>query len=197
MSDEKTSGRSQPQRASGDTRANAAHLDALFGEVRTERLALRRVRPSDGPALFAVEGDPATNQYNPAGPAPDLATSEARLSEWRRRWDDYGFGYWAVTLPETEEIIGFGGVSHLVWRERDVLNLFYRFTPSVWGQGYATEVARTAVALARIHLPQWPVVARTRSANSAAIRTAERAGLARRPDLDTEHVIFALGWEPA
>src|SRR5258708_11738405 len=92
--------------------------------------------------------------------------------------------------------IGFGGVEHRVWREREVLNLYYRFTPSAWGQGYATELARTAVSLARIYLPQWPVVARTRANNIPSIRTAERAGLVRRPDLDTEHVVFALGWAP-
>ncbi len=77
-----------------------------------------------------------------------------------------------------------------------MLNLYYRFTPSAWGKGYATELARTAVALAREHLPQWPVIALTRVENTASIRTAERAGLLRRSDLDTEHVVFALGWAP-
>jgi len=38
------------------------------------------------------------------------------------------------------------------------------------------------------------VIARTRPTNIASIRTAERAGLVRRPDLDTEHIVFALGW---
>src|SRR5258708_39837118 len=90
--------------------------------------------------------------------------------------------------------IGFGGVEHRVWRERDVLNLYYRFTPSAWGQGYATELARIAVSLARTYLSQWPVVARTRANNIPSIRTAERAGLIRLPDLDTEHMVFALGW---
>lgn len=80
-----------------------------------------------------------------------------------------------------------------------MLNLYYRLTPGVWGQGYATELARTAVILARTYLPQLPVVARIRPANIPSIRTAERAGLQRRPDLDTEnmdteHSIFALGW---
>lgn len=74
------------------------------------------------------------------------------------------------------------------------MNLYYRFTPSAWGQGYATELARTAVALAQTHFPHWPVIARTRAGNIASMRVAERAGLARRPDLDTEHIVYALGW---
>ncbi len=171
-----------------------SYLAIIFNEVCTERLILRRLRDGDGPAMFVVHGDPATNLYNPTGPDANLATSEESLQRWLLHWKEYGFGYWAVMLPRTEDILGFGGVMHLTWRNRDVLNMYYRFTPSAWGKGYATELARTAVTLAREHLPQWPVIARTRSENIASIRTAVRAGLLRRPDLDTEHIVFALGW---
>ena len=174
----------------------AAELAAIFDEVHTERLVLRRLRLTDGTAMFAIHGDPATNQYNPRGPHPDLATSEEMLRECIQHWEVYGFGYWAVTFPQSENVIGFGGVEYRAWREREILNLYYRFTPGVWGHGYATELAQTAVTLARKHLPQWPVIARTRAGNIASIRTAERAGLMRRPDLDTEHIILALGWTP-
>ncbi len=167
---------------------------AVFSEVRTTRLVLRRLHESDGPAFFAVDGDPATHRYDPAGPAPDLASSEQRLRGWLEHWKEEGYGYWAASLPQTGQILGFGGIRHDVWRGRDVLNLYYRFTPSAWGQGYATELAQTAVALAQAHLPPWPVIARTRPGNVASMRTAERAGLRRRPDPDTEYVVFALNW---
>ena len=173
---------------------SATDLASIFNEVTTARLVLRRLQPTDGPAMFAIHGDPATYHYSPAVPHPDLATSEEMLQGCLRDWETSGFGYWAVTFRQEEKIIGFGGVEHRVWRERDVLNLYYRFTPSAWGQGYATELARTAVSLARTYLPQWPVVARTRANNIPSIQTAERAGLVRRPDLDTEHMVFALGW---
>ncbi len=117
------------------------------------------------------------------------------MQRWLSDWQDDGYGYWAVILPSVKEVIGFGGVSRMHWRDRDVLNLYYRFTPSAWGQGYATEMAQTAVSLARTHLPQLPIVARIRDINVPSKRVAERAGLQRRPDLDTEHVIFALGWD--
>lgn len=173
-------------------------LAAIWNEVPTERLILRRLRPTDGPAMFAVHGDPETYHYSPATPHHDVATSEEMLRSCLHEWETYGLGYWAVTLARgaEENIIGFGGVEHRVWRERDILNLYYRFTPRAWGQGYATETARMAVSLAQTYLPQWPIVARTRANNLPSIRTAERAGLLRRPDLDTEHVIFALGWVP-
>ena len=176
-----------------DELPEADHLARIFDEVTTSQLVLRRLRVGDGPALFAVHGDTATNLHNPAGPHPDLATSEEMLRQCLQHWQVFGFGYWAVTLAQEENVIGFGGIEHLHWQHRDVLNLYYRFTPGAWGQGYATELARAAVALGREHLSQWPIVARTRTPNIASIRTAERAGLVRRPDLDTEHIVFALG----
>jgi ribosomal-protein-alanine N-acetyltransferase len=182
--------RSTPHKVLPDPAAVAR----IFNHLTTPRLVLRRLRMEDGPAMFAVHGDPATNLYNPAGPHRDLGTSEEMLRSCLHHWEVYGFGYWAVTLLQEGNIIGFGGVEHRVWREREVLNLYYRFTPSAWGQGYASELARTAVSLARAHLPPWPVIARVRPANTASIRTAERAGLVRRPDLDTEHLVLALGW---
>lgn len=180
---------------------SAAELSAIFDEVRTERLVLRRPQASDGPAMFAIHGDPATNQYNPAATDADLATSEEALREWQQHWEDHGFGYWAVMLSHTTKVVGFGGIMHVAWPDRDVLNLYYRLTPNVWRQGHATELASTAVTLARAYLPHLPVVARIRPANIPSARTAERAGLQRRPDLDTknmdtEHSIFALGWLP-
>ena len=173
-----------------------SELASIWAWQQTARLTLRRLLPTDGPAMFAVHGDPATYRYSPARPHPDLATSEEMLRALLQGWDTSGFGYWTVLLARgaDEKIIGFGGVEHRVWRERKVLNLYYRLTPSAWGQGYATELAQRAVSLARTYLPQWPVVARTRANNLPSIRTAERAGLIRRPDLDTEHVVFALGW---
>lgn len=165
--------------------------------MRTGRLLLRRPDASDAPAAFRIDGDPATNRYNPSGPYPDLATSEDALRRWLGHWDTDGYGYWAVAVYPDPEVIGFGGVRRLSWRDRDVLNLYYRFAPSAWGQGYATEMARMAVHLARTHLPHLPIIARIRAANIPSQRTALRAGLARRPDLDTEdHLAFALGCPP-
>lgn len=177
------------------TEPSAAALAAIFGEIHTERLVLRRPRASDTEAMFAIHGDPETHRYSSHDPDPDRATSEATLRSWMQAWDEDGFGYWAVTLTDQEDVIGFGGVRRFPWQDGYILNLYYRFRPSAWGHGYASEMARAAVTLARTHLPQWPVIARVRAVNLPSIHTAEHSGLARRPDLDDDdYQIFALGW---
>ncbi len=81
------------------------NLALLFDEVRTERLMLRRLRIEDGPAMFAVHGDLATNLYNPSDPDLDLVTSEETLREWLQGWESEGYGYWAITLQQSEDVL--------------------------------------------------------------------------------------------
>jgi RimJ/RimL family protein N-acetyltransferase len=179
----------------GEPLPTAANLLRVFANVQTGRLILRRPREDDSAARFRIHSDPATHRYSPDSRDPDQAASDSYLRGWLAHWMQDGFGYWTVVLPETAEIIGFGGVRRMAWRDRDILNLYYRFTPSAWGHGYASEVARESVRLARAHIPTLPIVARVRAANIPSIKTAERAGLSRRPDLDTsDHLIYALGW---
>lgn len=90
-------------------------------------------------------------------------------------------------------MIGIGGIRRDYWQEQEVLNLYYRFSPRAWGHGYATEVAQAAVQIARRYLPNVPLVARIRPANTPSIRVVERIGLRRRPQWDTaEHQLFVL-----
>jgi RimJ/RimL family protein N-acetyltransferase len=101
--------------------------------------------------------------------------------------------YWAVESHGL--VIGFAGVEARVVLDRPCWNLYYRFKPSAWGKGFATEVAREAVAVAEAIHPVRPTVARTRAGNIPAIRVAERAGLTRRPDLDHDaYAVLTTDW---
>ncbi|WP_052889546.1 GNAT family N-acetyltransferase [Thermogemmatispora carboxidivorans] len=167
--------------------------------MRTPRLLLRRLQAEDGPAMFRVHGDPATYQYSPESVHRSLASSEAMLRLCRQHWSKHGFGYWAVELAQDRTIIGFGGLEQQRWHEYTVLNLYYRFTPSAWGHGYATEMARTALQLAQAYLPSLPIIARIRSANLPSQQVALKVGLQRLPEEMEEpgYYVFASaypGW---
>lgn len=99
-------------------------------------------------------------------------------------WDATGVGYWGV--EHLDEFVGVAGLRPLVLAERDCWNLYYRLRPSVWGRGLAAEAAAQAVAFAHELDPRLPVAARTRAANLPAKRVAEKAGLHRRDDLDSD-----------
>ncbi|AGL20282.1 GNAT family N-acetyltransferase [Actinoplanes sp. N902-109] len=153
-------------------------------EIVTARLTLRRPARPDIDAVLAINGNPEACRHNPS----DLLATRADAEDLFRRWDDHwrrhGFGYWAVRDQATGEIIGFSGLKVVSFRNREVLNLFYRFDPASWGSGYATEVAGTVVSWAGVQLPDWPVLARVRPENLASQKVAQNAGLHRAPALD-------------
>ena len=146
---------------------------------------VRRPTRDDVDDLFRIQGDPRTHRYNPAGPDADRDVSRARLDEWLAHWDEHGFGYWAVESDDGR-VIGFAGVRTETWLGRPVLNLYYRLAPEVWGRGIASAVAAHAVAWARAHRPDRPVLAYTTEDNVGSQRTALAAGLVRRRDLEFE-----------
>jgi [ribosomal protein S5]-alanine N-acetyltransferase len=172
-----------------------ASLEDAFARVETERLVLRRPEPSDLDALFRVHGDPATWTHSPHAVHTDIAQSDEFLRNWLGHWARRGFGYWAVERDGT--VIGFGGLELMAnWQGlRDVLNVYYRFAPSAWGKGYATETVAAAVGLARSRLPGTPLVARVRRTNHESARVALRTGFERRADLDEpDLLVYALDW---
>lgn len=154
---------------------------------------------SDAEAVWRIHSDVRTNVHNPVGAMRERAAADDLVATWMDDWATYGVGYWAVTtLEDRDEVIGFSGIRRIAWHDRDVYNLYYRFAPEAWGHGYAGEAAAAAVAHWRTLTPRLPLLARTLAGNIASQRTAARAGLLRRPDLDgtvdgIPEVISALG----
>jgi ribosomal-protein-alanine N-acetyltransferase len=151
--------------------------------VVTDRLILRRPVPADQEAIYDVHADPATNRFNPAGPHRSPEESRRALERWTDHWREYGFGYWAVaTREEPEAVVGLGGLMYKDIGGERRANLYFRFRPSAWGRGYATEMAHAAIRLAVEHLRLDEIVARVRPDNEPSIRaTTAWDDLRRRP----------------
>lgn len=142
--------------------------------MTTERLDLRAVSPSDVDDLFAITSDPQTWRHN-----PELVHREpARTADWisraAARWDSDGLSYWLVRVGDA--VVGIGGVQR---QSTGNWNLYYRFAPSAWGNGYATELGRAAIAAARSVDDGMPVIAWISPDNPESIAVAERLGLHR------------------
>jgi RimJ/RimL family protein N-acetyltransferase len=161
---------------------------------RSERLLLCRPAVTDADAYFAINADPATNLHNPSGPLADPTSVPPVLELWARHWREEGYGYWTVRDPASGEILGFGGVRPPL-RGEEFLNLYYRFRPSAWGKGYATEVGRAALVLAAKAAPGRVVVALIRPKNEPSINVARRLGLQPEGEVERElgrYLRFAL-----
>jgi ribosomal-protein-alanine N-acetyltransferase len=159
---------------------------------RTADLLLRPVRAEDVESLVVIETDPRTTRHSPTGP-PTREQAEQLLLSVVAAWDEGGPHYWAV--EHERQVVGTAGLRRATLHARECWNLYYRLSPDVWGRGFATQAAREAVDCAAALPGELPVVARTRPENSAAQRVAQKVGLERREDLDSNgFYTFASSW---
>ncbi|KRE62515.1 GNAT family N-acetyltransferase [Nostocoides sp. Soil756] len=143
--------------------------------VTTARLRVRPLTDADRDLWVRLHTDPAQYPFAPWAVAPDAATAEGTLERALTHWAEHEFGYGVVEDRGSGEALGVAGLIH--GREREHLNLYYRFDRPHHGRGLGPEVARALVADAVEHGPGLPLTATARPDHRASIRTAERAGL--------------------
>jgi RimJ/RimL family protein N-acetyltransferase len=145
-----------------------------LADLSTMRLLLRALRKSDERAVLEIQNDPRTNEFNPHPPSE--AVTRRKLREWLRHWAEQGYGYLAITETGADQIIGIGGVQARQFHGEKVLNLYYRFRPSAWEKGYASEATAAIVEWAEREIPERPVVISVNVLNKPSWRVAERLG---------------------
>jgi RimJ/RimL family protein N-acetyltransferase len=84
--------------------------------IRTERLTLRPVRPSDLDAMHAIYSDLEATQFLPGG-VRDYAGIRQRVTELIDHHDRHGISKWAVTLQQSGLLIGDCGLQFLPGRK--------------------------------------------------------------------------------
>jgi RimJ/RimL family protein N-acetyltransferase len=141
--------------------------------VRTERLRLREQDPGDIEFFADMLGDPKTLVHWPR----PLTREEAErwISQNQRRYAEDGFGWWAVELLETGELLGDCGLSRYTLDGEPEVELGYHFHRRYWGNGYATEAAQASVEIA-VERGLSRLIALILPANTASQGVARRVG---------------------
>jgi RimJ/RimL family protein N-acetyltransferase len=154
--------------------------------VETARLRLRRFRPEDADAVFAIIGDREAMQFYPKTFNRDDAEQWVRRNQ--RRYRDDGYGLFAVTLKGGDEIIGDCGIIKQIVEGETAMEVGYHFRRDQWGRGYATEAARACMGLAFDTFGADRVISLIRPENVPSRRVAERNCM----KLDREVVHYGL-----
>jgi RimJ/RimL family protein N-acetyltransferase len=144
-----------------------------FEEVHTERLLMRRWREGDRGPFAELNGDPGTLVYFPA--TLSRAESDAFVDRIEARFEENGYGLWALEVKETGDFIGFTGLAPM---PPDVpggggTEIGWRLARTAWHHGYATEAARAArdVAFDGIGLTElWSMTAVLNTPSQAVMR---------------------------
>jgi RimJ/RimL family protein N-acetyltransferase len=121
---------------------------ARFDRIQTSRLLMRRWQDSDREPFAALNGDPETMSYFPA--TLDRAASDAMIDRIESRFEQQGYGLWALEVLATGQFIGFTGLNPLPDGVPGAggLEAGWRLARHAWHHGYATEAARAALGVA-------------------------------------------------
>ncbi len=146
--------------------------------LETQRLILRQWRESDWPALARLNADSEVMRYFPAPLSREESDDMAR--KLHELIVQQGFGFWAVELKQTGELIGFTGLHR---QEQagipniPMVEVGWRLAREHWGRGYAPEAAQASLLFAFETLSEPEVYAFTTLTNTPSRRVMEKLGM--------------------
>jgi len=150
-----------------------------MASIETERLTLRRWTPADLAPMVAMNSDPRTMQWTGDGSVIDAAGTGEELAQYEQRWEERGFGIWAVEYRETGELTGFAGLSIPMFLPEilPAVGLGCRFAPKWWGGGIATESLIPCLRFGFIDRGMERIVSANQITNDASARILEKLGM--------------------
>ncbi|AWM04864.1 GNAT family N-acetyltransferase [Bradyrhizobium amphicarpaeae] len=155
----------------------------------TERLTAERLNGSHLADLVALHQDPDVSRY--LGGVRSAETTKAYLGINMAHWDRHGFGLWVLRTTDGA-FAGRAGVRHILVDDVDEIEIAYAFPRSLWGRGFASEVATalTRIGLAELALPS--LIGIVYAGNVASRRVLEKSNylLERSTDRHGEDVVI-------
>ena len=155
--------------------------------IETERLILRPWTDADRAPFVAMSADPAVMETLGGVLSEDQAL--AYIERAGQHLAIFGFTRWALERRSDGAFIGAVGLApiHQSLPLPAGFEMGWRLTRDAWGQGYATEAARAAIADGFERGGLTEVFAFTSRPNLRSQAVMERVGFTRTPTLDFDH----------
>jgi len=136
----------------------------------TDRLSFRVWEPTDLNCLDAICSDPQVMAFVGEGHVWTRERTWQFIQSAIDTWHEFGYCQWAVIHKADHALIGFCGFVHRTAEPE----IGWRFAPTYWGQGLATEAARAVLKHGLMTRGFPRVTATVQSANAASIRVIEK-----------------------
>jgi RimJ/RimL family protein N-acetyltransferase len=150
-------------------------------------------RNEDLEPFAALNADPRVREFFPSVQThQESADSMQYICD---HFERHGFGLWAVEVIGGAPFIGFIGLAVPSFNApfMPCVELGYRLAFEHWGQGYAIEGSRAAIAFGFGTLGLSEIVALTAVGNERSRRVMERLGMGHNPADDFDHPNIVVG----
>ncbi|TWD79180.1 RimJ/RimL family protein N-acetyltransferase [Kribbella amoyensis] len=156
-------------------------------ELTTDRLLLRGWTEADREPFAALNADPAVMEHFPA--RMTRAESDGLIDRVSAGHAERGFGLWALEVRDTGRFIGFTGLAVPSFEAHflPAVEIGWRLSKDAWGNGYATEAARAALAYGFGPAGLAEIVSFTATTNLPSQRVMQRIGMSHDEAGDFDH----------
>ena len=142
----------------------------------TVRLALREFTHDDVDTLLALDSDPRVMRYIGDGRTSTRADCEAAIARTLARYRDHpGHGVWHASRRDDGRFVGWGSLKHA--GDSPDVEVGYRLVHEAWGQGFATELARSMLARGFDLVGLQRIIGVTHPDNAASQQVLRKVGM--------------------
>lgn len=152
--------------------------------IKTERLILRQWKEEDLEPFARMNADPRVMEFFPATLTREESNQMAKKVQ--TRIEERGWGFWAASLIETGEFIGFIGLEDVLFKAifTPAVEVGWRLAFDFWGKGYATEGALASLLYGFEKLKLKEIFSFTAVENRRSRAVMERIGMRYQGDFD-------------
>jgi [ribosomal protein S5]-alanine N-acetyltransferase len=146
-----------------------------FPVLRTGRLLLRKMEPSDAEDMLFLRSDPAIMKYldrEPIHTVGEAALFIRQITDSLTRNEGIT---WGISLHDDPRLIGTIGFWRLM-KEHYRAEIGYLLHPAYWGKGLVSEAITVAMNYGFDVMKLHSVEANVNPANKASVRILEKAG---------------------
>jgi RimJ/RimL family protein N-acetyltransferase len=145
--------------------------------LHTERLRLEPITDRHYGGMRRMTADPEVMHFLNKGKPQTEEETRAGIERIKRRWEEWGYSWWALIETASGEMIGAACLQHLGTDAAQPFEIGWRLTRDSWGKGYASEAACAIVRHAFDTVGADEVLAVAHPDNAASIKVMQRLGM--------------------
>ena len=143
----------------------------------SKRLGFRNWKTTDVHLLFDINADENVMQFFPS--IQTREQTESFIDRMQNQYKEKGFCYFAVEILETNQFIGFIGLSEQKFKAdfTPAIDIGWRLNPNFWHKGYATEGAKRCLEFGFHQLKLKEIIATAPTINLPSITVMQKIGM--------------------
>ncbi len=115
-----------------------------FPVLKTDRLILRKLKKTDVPNMFSYFSQEEVTKYYDLESFTSEKQAEELIERFFNRYEEKKQIRWAITLKESDELIGTCGF-HSIEPEHRKAEIGYELHPTFWGKSIMTEAVSAII----------------------------------------------------